>query len=218
MTGGPRDEDAPLGVGCLVSGGGRTVVNLARAIESDAIPAEIRVVVAHRPSIAGVERCRAAGLRVVVVPLEDADDPRSLADRTDEALEAAGVELVCLAGYLRHFRVDPRWTGRVVNIHPSLLPRHGGRGMYGDRVHEAVLAAGDAESGCTVHLVDEIYDHGPVIHQRTCPVEPGDTKETLAARVFAEECRAFPEVVAAVADGRGRLEDGMVLGSVRGEC
>ena len=187
-----------LRLGCLISGGGRTVLNLQDAIERGEVPASVEVVIAHREELAGVERCRDRGLRVEIVPVEARD---TLADRIDAVLESVGVELVCLAGYLRHFRVAPRWSDRVVNIHPSLLPRHGGRGMYGDRVHAAVLEAGDAESGCTVHAVDEIYDHGAVLLQRRCPVEPGDDAESLAARVFAEECRAFPDAIAAIARG-----------------
>lgn len=187
-----------LRLGCLISGGGRTVLNLQETIQRGEVPAEIAVVIAHREDLAGVERCRAAGLRVEIVPVAPKE---ALADRIDATLGAAGVELVCLAGYLRHFRVAPRWTNRVVNIHPSLLPRHGGHGMYGDRVHAAVLAAGDSESGCTVHEVDEIYDHGAVLLQRRCPVEPDDTVATLAARVFDEECRAFPEAITAITRG-----------------
>ncbi len=187
-----------LRLGCLISGGGRTVLNLHEAIERGDVPASIEVVVAHRAELAGVERCRDAGLRVEIVPVAPKE---TVADRIDAVLGDAEIDLVCLAGYLRHFRVAPRWTDRVINIHPSLLPRHGGHGMYGDRVHAAVLAAGDPESGCTVHAVDEIYDHGAVLLQRRCPVRPDDTVATLAARVFDEECRAFPDAISAIARG-----------------
>ena len=197
-----------LRLGCLISGGGRTVSNLHEAIGRGEVPASIEVVIAHRADLAGVDRCRAAGVRVEIVPVEPRE---SLADRIDAVLESANVDLVCLAGYLRHFRVAPRWTDQVVNIHPSLLPRHGGHGMYGDRVHAAVLADGDAETGCTVHAVDEIYDHGAVLLQRRCPVEPADTVDTLAARVFEEECRAFPDAIAALARGEVVLRGGSVV-------
>ncbi len=197
-----------LRLGCLISGGGRTVLNLQEAIDRDEVPASIEVVVAHREDLAGVDRCRGRGLRVEVLPVDPRD---TLPDRIDTTLEQAGVQLVCLAGYLRHFRVGPRWTDRVVNIHPSLLPRHGGRGMYGDRVHAAVLADGDAETGCTVHAVHEIYDHGAVVLQRRCPVESGDDVESLAARVFAEECQAFPEAITAIANGEIALREGAVV-------
>ncbi len=186
-------------IGILVSGGGRSAVNLAEAIRRDGIPAEVVAVVATRPTVPAIARCREAGLPVAVVPV--AEDPASFDDRLDAALGAAGVELVVLAGYLRKFRVGTRWTGHAINIHPALLPRHGGPGMFGEHVHRAVLAAGDAESGCTVHWVDEQYDHGGAIVRRRCPVEPGDTPETLAARVFAEERIALPQAVDAVARG-----------------
>jgi phosphoribosylglycinamide formyltransferase-1 len=198
----------PRRLGCLISGGGRTVLNLHAAIERGVVPASIEVVVAHREDVPGVDRCRDAGLHVEVVPVSPAT---STSDRIDQTLERVGVELVCLCGYLRHFRVAPRWSDRVVNIHPSLLPKHGGPGMYGDRVHASVLAEGDAESGCTVHAVDEIYDHGAMILQRRCAVEPNDTPASLAARVFAAECEAMPEAIRAIAEGRIRLADGRVL-------
>jgi phosphoribosylglycinamide formyltransferase-1 len=200
--------DGPRRLGCLISGGGRTVLNLHAAIKRGDVPASIELVLAHREDVAGVARCRDAGLPVEVISISpDADT----SDRVDRAFEEAGVELVCLCGYLRHFRVGSRWKDRVVNIHPSLLPRHGGPGMYGDRVHAAVLAAGDSESGCTVHAVDEIYDHGAIILQRRCPVEPDDTTESLAARVFAAECIAMPEAIQAIAAGSTRLAGGRVL-------
>ena len=197
-------EASPLRLGCLISGGGRTVLNLKTAIERDAIPAEIAAVIAHREDLEGVQRCRAAGLAVEIVT-DRGPDP------LDEILLSARVDLVCLCGYLRHFAVEPRWRDRVVNIHPSLLPRHGGRGMYGDRVHAAVLAAGEQETGCTVHAVDEIYDHGAVILQRRCPVRPGDTTSTLAARVFEAECVAMPTAIRDLAEGRIRIERGRVI-------
>ncbi|MAH66277.1 MAG: phosphoribosylglycinamide formyltransferase [Phycisphaerae bacterium] len=200
-------EASPLRLGCLISGGGRTVLNLKTAIERDAIPAEIATVIAHREDLAGVHRCRAAGLGVEIVT-DRGPDP------LDEILLSARVDLVCLCGYLRHFAVEPRWKDRVVNIHPSLLPSHGGRGMYGDRVHAAVLAAGEAETGCTVHVVDEIYDHGAVILQRRCPVRPDDTTSTLAARVFEAECVAMPTAIRGLAEGRIRIEQGRVTRTV----
>ncbi len=183
----------PLRLGILVSGGGRSAVNLAEAIRRERIPAGIVAVIATRNEVPAIARCRAAGLPVSVVPV--ASDPATFDDRLDAALGDAGVELVVLAGYLRLFRVGERWRGRAINIHPALLPRHGGPGMFGDRVHRAVLAAGDAESGCTVHWVDEAYDRGEAILRRRCPVLPGDTPETLAARVFAEEKIALPEAI-----------------------
>jgi phosphoribosylglycinamide formyltransferase-1 len=184
----------PIRLGILISGGGRTALNLARTARDGEIPAEVAIVLAHRDEAEGIARCREAGLRVAVIP-----PAADLADRLDQVLGAAGVELVCLAGYLRKFRIGTRWAGRAVNIHPGLLPRFGGHGMYGLRVHRAVLEAGVAETGCTVHEVDEEYDRGPVLVERRCSVLAGDTPEALAARVFDEECRAYPEAIRAIA-------------------
>jgi len=177
-------------LGILISGGGRSALNIHQACLRGELDARVALVIAHRDEIEGVERCRAAGLRVAVLPPGD-----GLADRIDAALDAAGVELVCLAGYLRRFRVGTRWAGRTMNIHPGLLPEFGGHGMYGLRVHRAVLAAGATESGCTVHEVDEEYDRGPAILVRTCPVLADDTPDSLAARVFTEECKAYPDAI-----------------------
>lgn len=194
------------------------MINLAEALARDSIPAGIEVVIAHRESIAGVHRCREAGLPVIVIPTDGEEGKHSTADRVDRTLEEAGVELVCLAGYLRHFRVTPRWQDKVINIHPSLLPRHGGPGMYGARVHAAVLESADRVSGCTVHAVDEIYDHGAVIHQRECPVHPDDSVESLADRVFTEECLALPEVISAISRREVSIERGRVRGTIRSRC
>ena len=115
-------------------------------------------------------------------------------------MDQAEAHLVLMAGFMRYWRLPPRWQGRVLNIHPALLPRFGGRGMYGGHVHAAVLAAGERESGCTVHLVDLEYDHGPIVAQRRVPVLPGDTPDTLADRVQAAERELYPEVVQAVVE------------------
>ena len=198
-------------LGILVSGGGRTALNIAgrcrrapsvRDARDAAGPdekyleADIAIVIAHREEAPAVARCRAAGLRVAVIPIAGEAGVAPVEDRIDAALEAARVDLVCLAGYLRKFRVGDRWVGRALNIHPGLLPDFGGHGMYGDRVHAAVLAAGARESGCTVHEVDGEYDRGPVVLERRCAVERGDTAASLAARVFGLECEAYPEAIA----------------------
>jgi len=167
-------------LGILISGGGRTALNIHAACMRGEIEAEVALVVAHRESAEGVARCRAEGLRACVLPA-GAD----LSDRIDAVLDAARVDLVCLAGYLRRFRVGERWRGRALNIHPGLLPEFGGPGMYGTRVHEAVLARGCRETGCTVHEVDEEYDHGPAVVVRRCAVAEGETAESLARRAAA---------------------------------
>ncbi len=190
-------RSAQTRIGVLVSGGGRTALNIAEACERRTLDARVAIVIAHREEIAAVERCRGAGLRVAVLPIARAAGDAPIDDRIDRTLKAADVDLVVLAGYLRRFRVGDRWAGRALNIHPGLLPDFGGHGMYGERVHRAVLAAGARESGCTVHEVDGEYDRGPVVLERRCPVEAEDTADTLAARVFALEKEAYPAAIAA---------------------
>jgi phosphoribosylglycinamide formyltransferase-1 len=175
----------------LVSGSGRTAVNLHAAGREGRMPAQVALAIAHREDIPAVARCREAGLPVHVVAGEPGD---ATSDALDAALQAARVEIVLLAGYLRMFRVGP-WAGRALNVHPALLPHFGGRGMHGRRVHEAVLASGARESGCTVHVVDDRYDHGRIVVQRRCPVLTGDTPDSLAARVFGQESSAYPDAV-----------------------
>jgi phosphoribosylglycinamide formyltransferase-1 len=208
----------PLRIACLVSGGGRSVMNLQDRIESGALDARVALVAATRPGTAAIERARGRGLPVAEISPEPRAD---LDDRLDAALMAADAELVVLAGYLRLFRCRA-WPDRCINIHPALLPRHGGPGMWGHHVHEAVLAAGDTRSGCTVHWVDDRYDHGEPILQRACGVLPTDTPDTLAARVFAEELEALPQAVAGVAAwlrrGGPRPGTGMAAGTSTRTC
>ena len=119
---------------------------------------------------------------------------------TNAWLEEKRPDLICLCGYLRLLQLQPWMIGRVVNIHPALLPKFGGKGMYGMRVHEAVIDSGETESGCTVHFVDEEYDHGELIVQLRCPVESYDSASSLADKVFALECLAYPQALNKVAN------------------
>lgn len=183
----------------MLSGSGRTLENLLLSIARGELPARVVVVIASKPC-RGAEIARAAGLPTLVMP------GRIPADELDRVLRAHGVDWVVLAGYLKLVEVPVGFRGRVVNIHPALLPEFGGPGMYGQRVHEAVIRAGRRESGCTVHLVDGQYDHGPVLLQRRCPVLPEDTAATLAARVFAEECVAYPEAIRRLVSGEYRQQ------------
>ena len=186
---------APLRLACLISGGGRTMLNLADRIDDGSLDASIELVIASRGNIAGVEKAKERGFDTHIILRRDFDRDDAMHDRISALLREKRIDLVCLCGYLRWFRVDPDFRGRVINIHPALLPDFGGTGMHGSRVHQAVLAARRSTSGCTVHLVDEQYDHGRIILQRTCPVLPGDTTDSLAARVFEQECLAYPEAI-----------------------
>lgn len=189
-----------LRIAALISGGGRTLLNIADQIDSGFfaerdIDASIELVIASRPDIAGIERSRNRGFKTIVIARRDFSDESKMHDAITAAIHAHDIDLVCLCGYLRKVRMDPPLTGKVLNIHPALLPDFGGQGMYGDRVHRAVLDAKRTVTGCTVHLVDEHYDHGPTIIQRTCPVLANDDEHTLAARVFEQECIAYPEAI-----------------------
>jgi phosphoribosylglycinamide formyltransferase-1 len=186
----------------LLSGGGRTLQNFIDQIAAGKLDARIRVVVSSRRDAAGVRRAREAGIPCHVVERRRFGSGEEFSAAITEVLEPYAVDLVLLAGFLQLYLFPDKYRGRVLNIHPGLLPRYGGRGMYGHHVHEAVLAAGDTESGCTVHLADHEYDHGPIVLQRRVPVLPGDTPETLAERVFAAECEAYPEAVRLFAAGK----------------
>jgi formyltetrahydrofolate-dependent phosphoribosylglycinamide formyltransferase len=193
-------QDGKLRLGVLLSGGGRTLTNLLSVLD---LPVTVAVVVASRPC-GGIEKARKAGLDVHLVPYKDygPEGLEAYSERIAELLDAAKVDLVLLAGFLSKWIIPPQYTGRVMNIHPALLPSFGGKGMFGHHVHDAVLAAGCKVSGCTVHFVTNDYDAGPIVLQRTVPVHEGDTADELAARVFVEECIAYPAAVRLFAEGR----------------
>ena len=184
----------PMRVAVCISGGGSNLVALLEEFGPDS-EVEIVLVISNRESAGGLERARKRGVPAVV--LEDpADEVEWIA-----LLERHQVQLVVLAGYLRLVprAVIQRWQGRILNVHPGPLPAFGGQGMYGRRVHEAVLESGRSESAATVHLVDEEYDRGPVLATVPVRVLPGDTPDTLAARVLEAEHRVLPAVVRAAA-------------------
>lgn len=180
--------NSPARLAILISGGGRTLANLHDLISRGDLPATIPLVIASR-DCPGAALARGRNLHVEIIPGEI---PR---DQLASTLDAHKVDLVLLAGYLKKLHIPKPYLGRVLNVHPALLPKFGGPGMFGRRVHEAVLAAGERESGCTVHFCDDEFDTGPIILQRKCPVLPTDTPETLAARVFEEERLAYPEAI-----------------------
>ncbi len=182
----------PVRLAVLISGGGRSLLNLQRRIDEGRLDARIDVVVSSRASAPGVERARAAGLRVVIVE-RNRLSPVEFQNAITSAVQ--GVDLVVMAGFLSLWEVPAEFAGRAINIHPALLPDFGGPGMYGHKVHEAVLRSGRKESGCTVHYCDNQYDHGKIILQKKVPVMAGDTPDSLAARVFEQECEALPEAI-----------------------
>ena len=179
----------------LVSGGGRSLENLVEESRRGALAAEVVLAIADRPGIGALERCTRLGVPALVLDYKESGGAEGFSARVFRELEQREVRLCVLAGFLRLVRVPPAWRGRVLNIHPALLPKYGGKGFYGERVHTAVLAAGETESGCTVHLVDDQYDHGTQVLQERVPVLPGDDVHTLAARVFEAEKRSLPEAI-----------------------
>jgi phosphoribosylglycinamide formyltransferase-1 len=191
----------------LVSGKGTNLQAILDASRDPDYPAEVVVVVSDRPGAYALERARQAGVPAYVVPWRK--DPKEFGVRLAEVLERHGAQWVCLAGFLRILDAEfvERYRGRILNIHPSLLPAFGGKGMYGERVHQAVLQAGVRESGCTVHFVTAEVDAGPVVAQVRVPVLPDDTVETLAARVAEQEHRLYPEAIRRVVTGEVRFEE-----------
>jgi len=189
--------NAPPRIAVFVSGGGRSLENLAERIAAGALDVRIALVVCNNPQALALERAQRLELPTLLVDPERKLSPHEFSTTAFAAAEFAGAELVVLAGFLRLLEIPEVWLGRVLNIHPALLPSFGGKGFYGDRVHSAVLTAGAKESGCTVHYVTNEYDKGPIVLQRKVPVLPDDDVHALATRVFEAEKLALPEAIRA---------------------
>lgn len=186
-------------IGVFLSGTGRTLVNLYDAIESGELRADIALVIASR-ECAGIERAHERGIEARITA---GDMPPT---QLDALVDEFQIDWLVCAGYLRLLPITERVRGRIVNIHPALLPSFGGPGMHGDRVHRAVIDAGCRVSGCTVHLCDDRYDSGPILAQSACPVLEGDAPETLAARVFQMETMLYPLVLDRLLHGGYRVD------------
>ena len=196
---------APARIAVAVSGSGRSLINFLQTHTADR-SFQVTGVIASRPDCRAVEIASASKLALLV------EDFRANTPNTTAAVKAwlqiQAIDWIVLAGFLKPFPVLPEYAGRIVNIHPALLPDFGGQGMYGDRVHAAVLAAGAAFSGATVHYVTERYDEGAIIAQVSVPVLPNDDTHTLADRVFAAECKLYPEVLQRLVTGSLPRQDG----------
>ncbi len=200
----------PLRLGVLLSGGGRTLLNILDNIKDGYLNAKVSVVISSLSTVAGVERAKNAGLDVKVVRKKDYPEIEEFSKHLVHELEAANVDLVIQAGWLCLWKIPPKYENRVMNIHPALLPSFGGQGMWGHHVHEAVLKAGCKISGCTVHFCTNEYDKGPIIIQRSCPAYDTDTPDTLASRVFEQECIAYPEAIRLFSENRLLVQNGIV--------
>jgi formyltetrahydrofolate-dependent phosphoribosylglycinamide formyltransferase len=199
----------PVRLGVLISGGGTTLMNLLEYIKQGRLNARVAVVISSRSTVAGVGKARNAGLDVKIIRTKDYPDLEEFSRRIEKELIAAKVDIVVQGGWLCLWKIPPRYENRVLNIHPALLPSFGGQGMWGHHVHEAVLKAGCKISGCTVHFCTNEYDKGPIVVQRTCEVRSDDTPDTLAARVFEQECIAYPEAIEMFAEGRVVVQGGI---------
>ncbi len=188
-----------------LSGGGTTLQNMIDLIARGELPAKIELVIGSRPDAYGLERAKRAGIPSLVIPRKGTPQ-EEFTRRMQDAIHGVMPDLVCMAGFLSLWTIPDDYIGRVMNIHPALLPSFGGKGYYGHHVHEAVLEAGCKVSGCTVHFADNVYDHGPIIVQRCVAVREDDTSDTLAARVFEQECIAYPEAIRLFAEDRLRIE------------
>jgi len=189
----------PIALAVFLSGGGRTLKNLLQHRDHHDLPIDLRLVISSSAKVAGVQIAAEAGIPTQVVLKSAHPEPVEYCEAMFGPCREAGVELVVMAGFLKHVLIPDDFIGRVINIHPSLIPAFCGDGMYGLKVHQAAVDRGVQISGCTVHYVDNHYDHGPIILQRSCPVPPGCTAEQLAAAVFELECEALPDAIRRVA-------------------
>lgn len=193
-------------IAVLISGSGRTLKNFIDLVAEGSLPVEIALVISSSESAGGLEHAKAAGIPTSVVRRPDYDSQEAFGAAIFSRCRTKEIDLVAMAGFLKFAPVPDDFAGRVVNIHPSLIPSFCGQGMYGNRVHQAVLDFGSKVTGVTVHFVDNQYDHGPVIWQQPVPVFEDDTPDTLAARVFEAEKEAYPHVLNLLAADRVHLD------------
>jgi phosphoribosylglycinamide formyltransferase-1 len=196
----------PLPIAVLISGSGRTLHNFLMRRAQGRLDIDVRVVISSHAGAGGLKYAEEAGSPARIVPPSQYATPEQFSEAIFGPCREAGVDYVVMAGFIKHVLIPPDFENRVLNIHPGLIPAFCGRGFYGHHVHEAVLQYGAKMSGCTIHFVDNEYDHGPIILQRMVPVLDDDTPETLAARVFEAESEAYPEVLQLLAEGRVQVE------------
>jgi formyltetrahydrofolate-dependent phosphoribosylglycinamide formyltransferase len=199
-------RSAPLKLAVFISGGGRTLKNFLDLTAEDRLPIDIRLVISSSANAGGLAFAKEANVPTAIFNRRDFPSDQAYGDAIFAACREARVDYVAMAGFLKLAPVPDDFAGRVLNIHPALIPAFCGHGMYGHRVHEAVLAAGVKVTGVTVHFVDNQYDAGPIVWQQPVPVFDDDTPETLADRVFEVEKEAYPQVLRLLAAGRIQLK------------
>jgi phosphoribosylglycinamide formyltransferase 1 len=203
-------SDPKISIAVLISGSGRTLKNLIELAAEDQLPVDIRLVVSSSAKAGGLKFAEEASIPTQVIRrgdfIYDQIGETAYGEAIFDACREAGVDYVAMAGFLKLAPVPADFAGRVVNIHPALIPSFCGHGMYGHHVHQAVIDAGVKVTGCTVHFVDNEYDCGPIIWQQPVPVFDDDTADTLAKRVFEAEKEAYPHVLRMLAAGRVQLD------------
>lgn len=197
-------------IAVLISGGGRTLMNLLQHVAHGYLSAQVALVLSSSSTSKGLQIASAANIPTEIMLRSGYNSDEAYSADIFAHCRAAGVELVVLGGWLKKLVIPNDFMLRVVNIHPSLIPAFCGHKFYGHHVHEAALAYGVKISGCSVHFVDNEYDHGPLIMQKTVPVLAEDDADTLATRVFAQECEAYPEAIQAILDGRVEMQGRIV--------
>ena len=195
-----------INLGVLISGSGNTLQNFIDQIEQGKLIATIQVAISSKPDVVGLGRARKHGIPTAVVPYSNYKNVDAFSHAITAELDKYPVDLITLAGFVHFYKIPEKYKGKVMNIHPGLIPAFCGNNYYGRKVHEAVINYGAKVSGCTVHFADNVYDNGPIIIQRTVPVLEDDTPESLAARIFKEECEAYPEAIRLFAAGLLKIE------------
>ena len=193
-----------------ISGGGTTLDNILGCVSAGALDVDVRLVVSSQSHVGGIDVARAAKIETQVVLKSEFTSPEAYCEEMFRRCRELEVDYVVMAGFLKHVLIPTDFINRVVNIHPSLIPAFCGKGMYGNRVHQAVVESGVTESGCTIHFVDNEFDHGPIIYQQTVPVAADDVEEDVRARVFVAECEAYPKVLRWLVAGQISVDGSVV--------
>ncbi len=196
-----------LNLAILISGGGTTLQNIIDKINDGSLNARIQVVVSNSPDAYGIKRAEQNSIPTAIVQRKGHYQSDTFSKSIIKEIEEYPVDLIILAGFLHLFMIPDSYVGKVMNIHPGLIPSFCGKGFYGHHVHEAAIRSGVKISGCTVHFVDNEYDRGPIIIQRTVNVNADDTPDTLAQKVFKEECIAYPEAIRLFTEGKLKIEE-----------
>ena len=203
--------EKPLKIAVLISGGGTTLKNLIDRIDDGSLNATVERVISNNAKAGGLEHAKNASIESEVISHKDFDDRQSFSEAIFTSIRKSGAQLVVMGGFLRQLSIPDDFENRIINIHPSLIPAFCGKGFYGTKVHQGVLDYGCKLTGCTVHFVDDQYDHGPIIAQQSVPVESEDDARTLAARVFAAECELLPAVINLISVGSVNVDGRCVV-------